>query len=139
MRWWLVYWVAVIAIAISALLFIDFMISGVGMLVMLLIIANARFLWERSDRISWQNAATTKQPVVEPPIKAEQFDLAMAYIHFNDGTTKTVMNLQTDYKVGEDMKFYEKNKRHNRWDEMPNVDSVEFYLHEMDEIIPKQR
>ena len=139
MRWWIVYWVAVIAIAISALLFIDFMFTGISMLVLLLVIANIRFLWERSDRISWQKSATAKQPVVELPIKAEHLVLAMAYIHFKDGTTKTVMNLQTDYKVGEDMKFYEKNKRHNRWDEMPNVDSVEFYLHEMDEIIPKQR
>lgn len=139
MRGWIVYWIAVIVIAISSMLFIDFMISGIGMLVFLLIFANVRFVWERGDRISWQNEATAKQPVVVLPHKPMYHDVAMAYIHFKDGSTKTIMNLQTDYKVGENMKFYQKNKQHNRWDEMPNVESVEFYIHEMDEVIPKQR
>lgn len=135
---WIVYWVAVIAIAISSMLFIDFMISGIGMLVFLLMFANVRVLWERNDRIYWQNAAASKHSAVDEPqlIPAE---VAMAYVHFNDGHTRTIMNLETDYKVGQNMKLYEKNKQHNRWDEIPNVASVEFHIYEMDAVIPKQR
>lgn len=139
MRWWAIYWAVVIVIAISAILFLDFMISGISMLVFLLIIANIRFLWERSDRTHWQNAAGMKHNQTEAPTGylPRLPDIAMVYINFKDGTTKTIMNLETDYKVGENMKFYQKNKQHNRWDEIPDVDSVEFYIYEMDEVTPK--
>ncbi len=136
MRGWIVYWIAVIAIAISSMLFIDFMISGIGMLVFLLMFANVRVLWERSDRIYWQNAASSKQPVAGEPQQMPA-EVAMAYVHFNDGHTRTIMNLETDYKVGQNMKLYEKNKQYNRWDEIPNVARVEFHIYEMDAVIPK--
>lgn len=138
MRGWIIYWVAVIVIAISSLLFIDFTISGIGMLVFLLIFANVRFVWERGDRISWQNAVTVKQPVVDAS-QHTPTQVAMAYVHFNDGFTRTIMNLETDYKVGQNMKLYEKNKQYNRWDEIPNVTCVEFHIYEMDAVTPKQR
>lgn len=136
MRGWIVYWVAVIVIAISSILFIDFMISGIGMLVFLLMFANVSAFWERSDRIYWQIAAASKQSAADESqlIPAE---VAMAYVHFNDGHTRTIMNLETDYKVGQNMKLYEKNKQYNRWDEIPNVAYVEFHIYEMDAVIPK--
>ena len=134
---WIIYWVAVIAIAISAFLFVDFAAPGICMLVFLLIFANVRYHWEHCDRVFWQSAAAKYHPVVEAP-PAEYAEVAMAYIHFDNGDTKTIMNLETDYKVGEDMKLYEKNKRHNRWDQIHNVASVEFNIYEMDEVATKQ-
>ncbi len=134
---WIIYWAAVIVIAISAFLFVDFAAPGIGMLVFLLIFANACYHWEHCDRVFWQSAAAHHQPVVEVP-HGEPTEVAMAYIHFDNGDTQAIMNLETDYKVGEDMKFYEKNKRHNRWDQIPNVACVEFNIYEMDEVATKQ-